>query len=156
MDKLVDLSTAARLCGIKPATLRAYESRGEPKKCPFPEASPEHETRVGNRIVRHWPASQVLEWNARRLANNRVKIQRNQLWVDRAGRISGAIPPDNLRRVVRIETISHTDGGDLIGVVGWWQRKADDGGLWIDDSPRRHSAVRGDMWHRRMTFLADA
>ena len=156
MDDLVTISEAAELCSVKPSTLRAYDSRGEPKKCPFPPA--DSEVRIGNRIVRYWKPSVVLEWNKRRTAKNadRVELKCRQIWIDRAARISGAIPPDDWRRVVRIETISRTDGADLIGVVGWWQRRTVDGMRWIDDSTCRHSAVRGDMWYRRMTFLADA
>lgn len=156
-DRLVDINTAAKLCGIKPATLRAYDSRREPKKCPFPRADPAHEIRQGNRIVRQWPANVVLAWNSKRLSSKKVDLARDQYWVDRAARIANQAPPDDWRRVVKIETITNMGDVDLVGIVSWWQQRSSNvekgKEKWVDRSDCRHSSIRSDMWHRRMTFL---
>ena len=158
MDELVTIAGAADLCGIKASTLRAYDSRREPKKCPFPEPDKNDEVRCGNRIIRYWRTSVILKWNVDRLKpkHPRVDPECGQLWIDRAARISGTLPPNGWRRIVKINTVTRVDGINLIDVVGWWQRQRDDGHTWTDMSDVRHSAVRSDMWHRRMTFLESA
>jgi|WetSurMetagenome_2_1015567.scaffolds.fasta_scaffold11619_5 hypothetical protein len=151
-DPLVNIAGAAKLCGVKANTLRAYDSRREPAYCPFPLALPEHEIRRGNRIVRQWPTSIIVAWNNAR-KNRKAGLATpdvGQTWIDRAARIAGELPPSSLRRLVKIETVS--PDGSMVGVVGWWQRRNQE--CWVDMPGQRHSSIRGDMWHKRMTFLA--